>query len=436
MKLLNSLFLCLLLLLSFSIMSQSVTIIHAGTLFAIPGEGVSKEKTLVIENGMITKIENGYLYPADFGYLNENAKLVDLKNSFVMPGLIDMHVHITGELDYTGNPYEWITLNDEDNAYNAIPYLERTINAGFTTVRDLGARYTLINSIKRAVQKKLIVGPRILAATNSISATGGHGDEHGYRPDIMHALPHNPAICDGADECRKAVRSLVMKHGADVIKLNATGGVLSNTASGLGQQMTDEELRTIVETSHSLGKKVAAHAHGADGINAALRAGVNSIEHGSYLDDESVRLFNKTGAYLVPTLLAGVSVIEGLSSNNTMPPAIVEKARNVAPIVEASFKRALKGNVNIAFGTDCGVGKHGDNAREFQLMVKYGMKNEAALKSSTVNAADLLGMYDKIGSLEVGKYADIIAVEGNPLLDINAMFDVRFVMKEGDIIKQ
>lgn len=435
MKSMSSFFLCLFLFLSFNVMSQSVTIIHAGTLCAVPGEGISKEKTLVVEKGMITKIENGYLSVVDLGYLNENAKLVDLKNSFVMPGLIDMHVHITGELDYKGNRYEWITLSDEDNAFEAIPYLERTINAGFTTVRDLGARYTLINSIKRAVQKKLVIGPRILAATNSISATGGHGDEHGYRQDIMEALPKNPAICDGVDECRKAVRSLVMIHGADVIKLNATGGVLSNTASGLGQQMTDEELRAIVETSHSLGKKVAAHAHGADGINAALRAGVNSIEHGSYLDDESVRLFNKTGAYLVPTLLAGVSVIEGLSGNNTIPPAIVEKARNVAPIVEASFKRALNGNVKIAFGTDCGVAKHGDNAREFQLMVKYGMKNEAALKSATVNAADLLGMYDKIGSLEVGKYADIIAVEGNPLLDINAMFKVQFVMKEGDIIK-
>jgi imidazolonepropionase-like amidohydrolase len=226
-----------------------------------------------------------------------------------------------------------------------------------------------------------------------------------------------------------------MIHGADVIKLNSTGGVLSNTASGLGQQMTDEELKAIVETAHSLGKKVAAHAHGADGINAALRAGVNSIEHGSYLDDESVRLFNKTGAYLVPTLLAGVAVIEGLSTSNTMPPAIVDKARRVAPIVEASFKRALNGNVKIAFGTDCGVGKHGDNAREFQIMVQYGMKNEAALRSATVNAADLLGMYDKIGSIEVGKIADIIAIDGNPLEDINAMTQVHFVMKEGDIMK-
>jgi imidazolonepropionase-like amidohydrolase len=251
----------------------------------------------------------------------------------------------------------------------------------------------------------------------------------------MEALPKNPAICDGPDECRKAVRSLVMIHGADVIKLNSTGGVLSNTASGLGQQMTDEELKAIVETAHSLGKKVAAHAHGADGINAALRAGVNSIEHGSYLDDESVRLFNKTGAYLVPTLLAGVAVIEGLSTSNTMPPAIVDKARRVAPIVEASFKRALNGNVKIAFGTDCGVGKHGDNAREFQIMVQYGMKNEAALRSATVNAADLLGMYDKIGSIEVGKIADIIAIDGNPLEDINAMTQVHFVMKEGDIMK-
>lgn len=417
-----------------TIFSQETTIIHAGKLLAIPGNGALENQTIVIEKGKISAIMNGFLNPSDLGYTQENCQLVDLKEQFLMPGFIDMHTHITGERNPNNNPHEWTTLNDEDFAFRAIPYLEVTLNAGFTTVRNLGADYKNMNAIKRAIQKGYIKGPRIISSNGAISATGGHGDSHGYRSEIANAFEKSVGVCDGADDCRRAVRAKV-KQGADVIKITATGGVLSNTAAGVGQQLTDDEMTSIVETAHSLGRKVAAHAHAADGINAALRAGVNSIEHGSFLDDESVILFNKTDAYLVPTLLAGVHMSEEMEVNKNIPPAIVTKIKQVVPAVEASFKRALKGNVNIAFGTDSGVSKHGTNAREFELMVNYGMNNEEAIKTATINASELLGMSNQIGTIEAGKSADIIAVEGDPLSDITILKNVQFVMKEGKVYK-
>lgn len=415
--------------------AQEVTIIHAGKLLAVPGKKVETKKTIIVENGKISSIKNGFLTSKQLGYDKANVTLIDLRNKFVLPGLIDMHTHITGERDPKRNPHEWLTLHDEDFALQAIPHLKITLDAGFTTVRNLGANYTNINALKRAVAKGIIAGPRIISATGAISATGGHGDFHGYRSEVLNALKDDASICNGSDDCRRAVRAMV-KRGADVIKITATGGVLSNTAAGVGQQLTDDELISIVETAHSLGRKVAAHAHAADGINAALRAGVNSIEHGSYLDEESVRLFNKSGAYLVPTLLAGVHMMEESAINNQIPPPIVEKIKQVAPVVEASFKRALKGGVNIAFGTDSGVSKHGTNAREFEIMVQYGMPADEAIKTATVNAAELLGMYDQIGSIENGKFADIIAVDGNPINDISILRNVPFVMKSGTVFKE
>jgi imidazolonepropionase-like amidohydrolase len=220
-----------------------------------------------------------------------------------------------------------------------------------------------------------------------------------------------------------------------VIKITATGGVLSNTAAGVGQQLTDQEMKAIVTTAASLGRKVAAHAHEAQGVNAALRAGVNSIEHGSYLNDESIRLFKQTGAYLVPTLLAGVSVYEELSVNPNIPPAIIEKIKQVAPVVEASFKKALKGNINIAFGTDSGVSRHGANAREFELMVLYGMDQNSAIKTATINAATLLGKENVIGKITPGMQADMVATDTSPLQDISVLKDITFVMKLGRVYK-
>ena len=434
MKIHSKLFLFVLLIfLQFQVSAQNKTIIHAGKLLATPGEGVTTNQTLVVENGVITSIKPGFLTPDQLGISGDNVEVIDLREKFVMPGLIDMHVHITSERDPNRNPHEWTTLNDQDAAFAAIPYLEATLDAGFTTVRDLGSDQENINAIKRAIQKKILEGPRIVAG-GGVGVTGGHGDFHGYRSEITEARGPNVGICNGADDCARAVRARV-KQDADLIKIAATGGVLSNTAAGVGQQISDDELASIVKTSRSLGRKVAAHAHAADGINAALKAGVNSIEHGSFLDDESVILFKKNNAYLVPTLLAGVHMSEEMEVNDQIPPAIVAKIKQVVPAVEASFKRALKGNVNIAFGTDSGVSKHGTNAREFQLMVKYGMKPEEAIKAATVNAAQLLDMYDRIGSLKEGKLADIVAVDGDPLKDINSLMDVDFVMKNGTVYK-
>lgn len=413
--------------------NEHIKIIHAGNLLSVPGEKPFQQQTIIIENNIISSVKSGYSTAKELGY--EGATVIDLKDKFVLPGFIDMHTHITGQRDPNANRHEWTTLYDEDFAFRAIPYLKRTLDAGFTTVRNVGAAYTNITAIKRAISQNIIDGPRIIASTGSVSASGGHGDFHGYRTEILNAFDKSVGICDGADDCRRAVRELV-KQGAEVIKITATGGVLSNTSAGVGQQLTDDEMKAIVETANSLGRKVAAHAHAAGGINAALRAGVHSIEHGSYLDDESVKLFLDKDAYLVPTLLAGVWLSEEIKTNKNIPPAIAAKIIQVVPVVEASFKRALKGNVKIAFGTDSGVSDHGQNAREFELMVKYGMKEDHAIKTATLNAADLLGMQDKLGSIEKGKYADIIAVTGDPLKNISILKNIDFVMKAGSVYKQ
>jgi len=429
----KSLFVILLaLILSASLSAQNnIKIIHAGSLLAIPGEKPLSNQTVVIRNGAIESVHSGFKSSSELGF--DDAEVTDLKDKFVMPGFIDMHTHLTGERDPDANPHEWTTMNEQDLAFKSLPYLERTLHAGFTTVRNLGADAELIGAIQRATAKGLIAGPRIIYSGGAISATGGHGDSHGYRTEILE-LDENVGICDGADDCRRAVRARV-KQGAGVIKITATGGVLSNTAAGLSQQLTDEEMKSIVEAANSLGRKVAAHAHAADGINAALRAGVSSIDHGSYLDDESVKLFLENDAWLVPTLLAGISVRDELVVNDQIPPAIVDKINTVVPVVEASFKRALKGGVKIAFGTDSGVSKHGENAREFEIMVDYGMSESHAIKTATLNAAELLGLKDQIGSIEEGKSADIIAVDKNPLEDISELKNITFVMKSGVIYK-
>ena len=427
-------FVCIVACLSIFSVEAQTTIIHAGTLLDVPGTNPKTQQTIVIERGIIKEVRAGYLQPAQLGLENPETTIIDLKDKFIMPGFIDMHTHITHERDPNANPHEWTTLEEADEAYKAIPYAKRTLMAGFTTVRNLGGDTHVMNALKRAIKNNLIIGPTIIASNGAVSATGGHGDFHGYKDAIHEMVGKDVSICDGSDDCRRAVRALV-KSGADVIKITATGGVLSNTAAGVGQQLTNDEMEAIVAAAASLGRKVAAHAHEADGVNAALRAGVNSIEHGSYLNDESIKLFQKTGAYLVPTLLAGVSVYEELSVNPNIPPAIVEKIKQVAPVVEASFKKALKGNINIAFGTDSGVSKHGTNAREFELMVQYGMNENQAIKTATINAATLLGKEKIIGTLTPGMQADIVATNENPLEDISVLKNIAFVMKRGDVYK-
>lgn len=416
--------------------AAEISVIHAGKLLAVPGAAPRDAQTIIVKDGRIASVAPGYLDTSAAGAADgDTVKIIDLKNSFVLPGLIDSHVHILGE----NNPkarLQTVEMSDADDAIAGAGFAKKTLLAGFTTVRDVGAGPgDAIFALRDGIAKGEVEGPRIFASGATISVTGGHGDgTQGYRDDIAHVL-QSPAVCNGAPDCRRAVREQV-RRGADHIKLTATGGVLSNTAAGLEQQFFDDELEAIVKSAHAMGRKVTAHAHGVAGINAALRAGVDSIEHGTYLNDESIKLFKKNGAYLVPTLLAGATVVEWAQDPNSflLPPQRA-KALEVGPLMHDMAGRARKGGVKIAFGTDTGVSKHGENAREFALMVKAGFTPMEAIRSATTAAADHLGKGDVLGSIAPGKYADIIAVDGDPLADVNALLDVDFVMKDGAVYK-
>lgn len=397
-------------------------LIYAGTLFAVPGQEPLKEQTIIVKDGKIAEVKAGFILGSP------GERVIDLRTKFVMPGFIDCHVHILGELSATSKLEE---VQDEDSfdALRGAAYALRTLRAGFTTVRDLGERSPAIFALKRAINEGIIAGPRLIIAGSTLTPTGGHAQTYGYREDVNHLFA-STGECNGVDDCRRAVR-LQVSRGADVIKLVATGGVLSDIKAGVDQQFTDEELLAIVKTAHGLGRRVAAHAHGVGGINAALRAGVDSIEHGSYLSDESVSLFKKTGAYLVPTVLAGVTVAEYAKKGSFLSEAQKAKALQVGPIMQSSLKRAYAGGVKIAFGTDTGVSPHGQNANEFALMVGAGMPAMEAIKAATVNAADLLQLSSSIGTIEAGKAADIIAVDTDPTREIRALERMRFVMRGG-----
>ncbi|NKF52482.1 amidohydrolase family protein [Shewanella sp. WXL01] len=407
---------------------KGATVIHAGTLLAEPGKKPLSNYTVVIESGEIKAVEQGFVTPNKYG---DNAQLIDLKDSFVMPGLMDMHVHLQMELG-PHNTEEIVKLSDADVAMQSVAYAKKTLQSGFTTVRDLLSKPEQMYALRDGVEKGWIEGPRIIAAAG-IAITGGHLDVDGMAPDLL-ALKSSKTICDGPYECRKATR-LAIKYGADAIKVASTGGVLSDTNTGTGQQMTNNELKEIVDTAHALGRKVASHAHATAGINAALRAGVDSIEHGSYADKTSIKLFKKNGAYLVPTLLAGATVVDMATNSSFMSAPIKAKAIRVGKDMLDNFNRSYKAGVKIAFGTDSGVSRHGTNAQEAVLMHKAGMPAAEILKSATVNGADLIGMSDKLGTIEVGKYADIIALDNSPLEDISELLDVDFVMKAGKVYK-
>lgn len=406
-----------------------MTVIHAGQLLDIPGSAPKSEQTVVIEDGRITQVVSGYRDAGEFG---EDAVAIDLKDKFVMPGMMDMHVHIQMELGPDMDSKR-LRMTDADVGMQSVHYAEKTLMAGFTTVRDLGANPEQLYALRDGVERGWIDGPRIIGS-GGVSVTGGHGDVDGMRADLLEKYT-SKTICDGAADCRRATRRAI-KFGADVIKITATGGVLSDTNTGTGQQMADDELVEVMDTAHALGRKVAAHAHAAKGINAALRAGVDSIEHGSYADEESIRLFKETGAYLVPTLLAGDTVVKMAQNSNFMSLPIKAKALRVGRDMAGNFARAYAEGVKIAFGTDSGVSRHGTNAEEALLMKKAGMSEADILKAATVNAADLIDMSETLGTLEAGKHADIIAMDASPLEDIEVLLDVAFVMKGGRVYKQ
>lgn len=416
--------------------AEDIEIIHAGYLLAVPGDTISREQTIVVRDNEITQILPGFVAAEAISKSgDEMVEVHDLRDAFVMPGLIDGHVHLTSEF----NPrqrLQSVEMSDPDRALLAANYARVTLMAGFTTVRDVGARGgDAIYALRDAVEKGWVVGPRIFASGQTISVTGGHGDgTQGYRDDVAHLLTSS-AICNGADDCRRAVREQI-RRGADHIKITATGGVLSNTSTGTEQQFFDDEMVAIVDTARSMGRKVTAHAHGKQGIEAAILAGVDSIEHGTYLDRESIRLFRNNDVFLVPTALAGATVAEWAEDPDfAFTPPQRAKSREVGPQMKEMVRRAHEGGVTIAFGTDSGVSAHGENAREFALLVEAGMTPMEAIRSATVVGAENLGQSEMIGSIEVGKRADIVAVWGDPLKDITELEDIDFVMKDGVVHK-
>ena len=401
------------------------TVVHAGTLLAVPGQPAADEQTIVIEGDRIIRVADGFIDPTD---IDAEAKLIDLSDKFVLPGLMDMHVHLLGELG-PNSRMEALTMTTSMDALRGAQYARRTLQAGFTTVRDLGGAPEAIYALRAAVAAGWVAGPRIIAAGSAIAATGGHGDVDGVKAELLE-LWTPETICDGPYDCRRATRHAV-KYGADWIKITATGGVLSDTATGTDQQMTDDELREIMATAHGLGVKVAAHAHGNKGINAALRAGIDSIDHGSFLDSESIKLFKETGAYLVPTLLPSYKIPAQMENNPFFTDAIKEKATAASAASKANFSKAVRAEVKIAFGTDTGVTIHGENADEFAYMVENGMTPMQAIYAATVAAADLIDKSDSLGTIEPGKLADIIAVDENPLANISSLENVTVVIKDG-----
>jgi imidazolonepropionase-like amidohydrolase len=409
-------------------LSAQKTYIWCGTLIDGISDEPKKNMTIVVEKNKIATVENGY------SVIGTNDKVIDLKTKTITPGWIDCHVHM--EQETNPNAYlERFTLNPADYAFQSVVFSERTLMAGFTTVRDVGGTGVNI-SLRNAINKGLIKGPRIFTAGKAIATTGGHADPtNSYRKDLMGDPGPEAGVVNGPDECRKAVRQRY-KDGADLIKITATGGVLSVAKSGSNPQFTEEEIKAIVETAKDYGFKVAVHAHGAEGMKRAIRAGVNSIEHGTLMDDEAIALFKKYGTWYVPTLTAGRSVADSAKKPGYYPAVVAAKAIEIGPQLLGTFAKAYKAGIKIAFGTDAGVYKHGMNWLEFTYMVEAGMKPMDAIKAATINAADLLGMKDQLGSIEAGKLADIVAVDGDPLKDSKVFGKCIFVMKEGIVYKQ
>ncbi|MDK2770123.1 MAG: amidohydrolase family protein [Sphingomonas sp.] len=403
--------------------------IHAGALLDRPGQTPRGASTIAVRGGVIVGVYDGHVMP-----LGE-APVIDLKDKTVLPGLIDSHVHLGSDRAGQEGLLAGFTESKELGAFEAQWNARKTLLAGFTTVRNLGDDGATL-ALREAIARGWTDGPRIVDAGRSISTTSGHMDRRLGVVEDLHPAISTENLCDGADACRKAVRNQVAR-GADVIKIATTGGVNSRIGAGLGKQMFDDEARAIVETARLYGKKVAVHAHGADGITLALKMGADSVEHGTLMDDEAVALFKKTGAYYVPTLSTVNGYLERIAKDpNAYPPAVRAKIDWRIGITGKALEKAVPAGVKIAFGTDAGVSKHGRNADEFELLVKHGMTPMQAIVAATTNAADLLGLSKEVGSIEPGKSADIIAVSGDPLKDVRVLKSVGFVMRAGVVHKQ
>jgi len=417
---------CIAIAVSSSLSAADRTLIHCGRLIDGVADAVSERVTVIVVSNNIVAVQPGYTAPADAD------AVVDNKSRTVLPGLIDLHVHLQG---YPGPEryLERFTLNPEDLAFRSVKFAKLTLHAGFTTVRDLGGEQVV--ALKRAIEQGYVEGPRIVAAGRSIATTGGHADpSNSFRRDLQGDPGPDKGVINGPDEARKAVRQRY-KEGSDVIKVTATGGVLSVAKDGFRPQVTQEELNALVQTSRDLGMATAAHAHGDEGMKRAVLAGITSIEHGTMMSQETMDLMKMHGTWYVPTLSAGKFTAERAEVPGYYPPIVAIKAKAISPLMMATFTKALNRGVKIAFGTDSGVYPHGDNAKEFLYMVEGGMKPMKAIQSATLEAARVLGMENQLGTIEPGKIADLIAVNGNPSEDVKALLDVSFVMKDGVVVK-
>jgi imidazolonepropionase-like amidohydrolase len=418
----------LLIMMTVSLSSQN-TYLHCGKLIDTKSGEILTEKTIVVAKNKILKIENGYVIPE-----NTDDKIIDLKTKTVMPGLIDMHVHIEGETSPT-RYLDRFTKNKSDVAFVSAEIANRTLLSGFTTVRDLGGSGVNV-SLRDAINKGIVSGPRIYTAEKAIGTTGGHADPtNGMRKDLMGDPGPAEGVINSPEDARKAVRQRY-KNGADLIKITATGGVLSVAKNGQNAQFTQEEVNEIVKTAEEYGMVVAAHAHGKEGMKRAVIGGVQTIEHGSFMDAEVAKLMKENNTYLVPTLSAGRYVEEKAKIPNYYPDVILPKIASTMEVLDDTFSMVVKENVPIAFGTDAGVFPHGENAKEFIYMVEAGWSPMFSIKSATITNAKLLGMEDKLGVIESGYLADIIAVDEDPTKDISTMVEVSFVMKDGVVYKK
>ena len=420
--------LTLFVMLLFSMSGQTTTLLHAGKLIDVAAGQVVAAQTVVIDKGRIVEVLDGYVN-------RDEAVVIDLRSATVMPGLMDMHVHLDGELNPPESYAEAYYMNSAEYALRATIYARRTLEAGFTTVRDLGTGdHEALFALRDAIAQGIVAGPRIFAAGKSIATTGGHADPtNGIREDLRGDPGPKEGVINGPEDAYKAIRQRY-KDGSDVVKLTVTGGVLSLAKSGDNPQFTRDELDAVMSAAKDYNFVVAVHAHGPEGMKRAVLAGVHSVEHGTYMTPEIMRLMRDRGTWYVPTISAGKWVADLAEQDGKLPDVVRPKAAAVGPQIQNTFARAWSAGVPIAFGTDSGVSPHGLNGREFQYMVEAGMPAMEAIRAATINAAKLLRASDDLGEIKPGAYADIVAVYGDPLADITELESVGFVMKEGEVV--